>query len=227
MKPSPAVSVIVFDLDHTIVHCDSFAGFTRSLLLRAWWRAALAILASPLIVALALAARTRLFAVSALVWLATVGLDEEMLHSLMDEHVAERFGGQSPLGCQQAIAALREHQLAGARVLIATGALASLAQRVCREVGIQEVEIVGSSLRPWLGGWVADQHCYGRRKLEMLLAHGAGERWDCVYTDSAADLPILAFGSRRLVVNPTRADRKKIAAMLGTEFEIMEWRRGR
>jgi phosphoserine phosphatase len=45
-----------------------------------------------------------------------------------------------------------------------------------------------------------------------------------VYTDSAADLPILARGARRIVVNPKPAHHKRIVAKLGNDVEVVEWR---
>ena len=224
VSPSAAVPIIVFDLDHTLVHCDSFSAFSRHLVLRAWWRIALVVVASPIVGVLWLPARTRVLAVSVLLWCATVGIDEKALHALMDGHTAQRFGGDSQLACRPAIEALRAHQSAGARVLVATGAEANLAERVCGALGIRGIEVVGSSLRPWLGGWVAHRHCYGSRKLSMLSEHCGSGAWECVYSDSAADLPILSRGVRRVVVSPKPADLKKISASLGQDFELVEWR---
>src|SRR5262245_44774512 len=144
--------VVVFDLDHTLIRCDSFAGFNRYLLQRQWWRFALAAVASPIIAAFWISRRTRLVAGSALVWCGTVGMDEQELHRLMDEHVAGRFGSGTDLVCQAALRTLRGHQDEGARVLVATGAVVALADRVCRQIGIAGVEVVGSTLQPWLGG---------------------------------------------------------------------------
>jgi len=106
--------------------------------------------------------------------------------------------------------------------LVATGSVAPLAERVCVHIGVIGVEIVGSTLQRWYGGWVADRHCFGRRKVSMLRAHGL-DQWDVVYTDSAADLPLLTHGTRRYVVNPTPEDRKKIFDRLGPDLEVVEW----
>lgn len=219
----PRPTLVVFDLDHTLVHLDSFAGFSRGLILRSWWRVAATLLALPLAGPLALLSSTRRAALSTFVWLGTVGLDRHALDELMAAYVSRRFAGADRV-CARAVEALLEHRAAGARVLIATGCEAALAARVCRAIGAGEVEVVGSALRPWCGGWIAEEHCYGARKAELLRARLACDQWDCVYTDSAADLPILKHGTRRFVVNPRPAALAKIAAALGEGFEIMDWR---
>jgi phosphatidylglycerophosphatase C len=223
---APRPTLVIFDLDHTLVHVDSFAGFCRGLILRTWWRAAATLLVLPLLAPLALFTRTRRAALSTCVWLGTVGLERGRLEELMDVYVARRFAGPG-LVCAPAVEALLEHRAAGARVLLATGCEAGLAARVCRAIGAGELEVVGSALRPWCGGWIAREHCHGARKLALLQAQLACERWDCVYTDSAADLPILQHGLRRIVVNPRPAALHKIAATLGDGFELMDARKPR
>ena len=197
----PAARTVVFDLDHTLIRCDSFAGFSQYMLWRQWWRLLLALFISPLVAALWISRRTRLYAVSTLVWCGTVGMDEQDLFRRMDRYVAKRFEDLDILVCKGALRELHRHQNEGARVLVATGSVAPLAERVCRHIGIIDVEVVGSTLERRYGGWVADRHCFGRRKVSMLREHGLSQ-WDVVYTDSAADLPLLTHGIRRYVVNP-------------------------
>lgn len=219
---TPSARTVVFDLDHTLIRCDSFAGFSQYMLWRQWWRLALALGISPLVAALWISRRTRLYAVSTLVWCGTVGMDEHDLFRRMDRYVAKRFEDPGVLVCQGALRELLRHQSEGARVLVATGSVAPLAERVCRHIGIRGVELVGSTLRRWCGGWVADKHCFGRRKVSMLREHGL-DQWDVVYTDSAADLPLLKHGIRRYLVNPTPEDRKKILDRLGPDLEVVDW----
>ena len=221
MTPPPQRTV-VFDLDHTLIHCDSFAGFSQYLLWRSWWRLALALLVSPKVAFLWMSRRTRLYAVSTLVWCGTVGMSEQALFRRMDRYVAKRFEDPHALVCRGALRELHRHQSEGARVLVATGSVAPLAERVCRHIGIAGVEVVGSTLRRWRGGWVADRHCFGPRKVSMLRKHGL-TACDAVYTDSAADIPLLRLGARRYVVNPTPEDRKKIHDRLGVDLEVVEW----
>lgn len=213
----------MFDLDHTLIRFDSFAWFNHYLLWRLW-RLPLALLLSPVVALLWIAPRTRLYAVSALIWCGTVAMDEQDLYRWMDRYVAKVFDDPraSEWVCHGAIQEVLRHQREGARVVVATGSVAQLAERVCRKVGIVGVEVVGSTLQPWRRGWVANRHCYGKRKVSMLRERGLTQ-WDVVYTDSASDLPLLTHGLRRYVINPTAADRKKIRELLGTDLEVVEW----
>lgn len=218
------MSVVVFDLDHTIIRCDSFLGFNRELLLRRSWRTALTLVASPFLAALWIPRRTRLAVASTLVWLGTVGLEEDELHALMDTYVSTRFDLDPRLVCRTSVEVLQAHQRSGARVFIATGSEVALARRICARLGIGDVEIVGSTLRRWWGGWIAGEHCFGPRKVAMLIECGAGEHWDFVYSDSAADLPLLTRGARRVVVNPRPSQRTSLETQLGGALEVVEWR---
>lgn len=214
---------MVFDLDHTLIRYESFAWFNLYLLWR-WWRMALALLASPVVALLWISTRTRLLAVSTLVWFGTVGMDERELHQRMDGYVAKAFDDPraGEWVCQGAIQALLQHQREGARIVVATGSVAQLAERVCVKMGIVGVEVVGSTLQRWHNGWIADRHCFGQSKVSMLRERGL-EQWDVVYTDSATDLPLLTRGTHRYVVNPTAHNRKKILAHLGADLEVVEW----
>ena len=215
--------LVVFDLDHTLIRCDSFAGFNRQLLARAWWRIALALAASPVVAVLALSRRTLRSAGSLLVWCGTVGTEESELHALMDAHVLERFHEGGELVCRGAVAALRAHQAEGARLVIATGSVGPFAERVCARIGLAGVEVVGSELEPFLGGWVARRHCYGPEKVLMLRERGIGERWDVAYTDSATDLALLERASRRCLVNATSRAERRVQRQLGEAFESIAW----
>lgn len=213
---------VVFDLDHTLIRFDSFAWFSQYMLWR-WWRTLLGLLVSPVVAPLWISPRTRLYAVSILVWCGTVGRDEHELFERMDYFVEKVFEYSADYVCKGAVEELQRHQREGARVLVVTGSVVPLAARICRHIGIGDVEVVGSTLRRWWYGWVADRHCYGRRKVSMLRERGL-EQWDFVYTDSAADLPLLTHGVHRYVVNPTPANRKKIFDRLGANLEVVEWR---
>ena len=218
---TPARRTVVFDLDHTLIRFDSFAWFSQYMLWR-WWRTLLGVAVSPVVGALWISPRTRLYAVSILVWCGTVARDERELFERMDYFVKACFDYSGDYVCRGAVEEVQRHLREGARVVIATGSVVPLAERICRHIGITGVEVVGSTLRRWAHGWVADRHCYGRRKVSMLRERGI-EHWDAVYTDSAADLPLLTHGIRRYVVNPTPANRKKIAAHFGADFQVVEW----
>ena len=111
----------------------------------------------------------------------------------------------------------------GARLVIATGSVGPFAERVCARIGLAGVEVVGSELEPFLGGWVARRHCYGPEKVLMLRERGIGERWDVAYTDSATDLALLERASRRCLVNATSRAERRVQRQLGEAFESIAW----
>jgi len=217
------VSLAIFDLDNTLVRGDSFAAFNGYLLVRSWWRLALALALTPLVAMLLIPSRTRIAAISILIWCGTVGFSEADLHQSMDEHLSRRFRAGSDRVCRQAVRTLLDHQQQGVRVLVATGCVASLAERVCRHIGVEHVDVVGSSLRRFGGGWIAGRHCFGPEKVTMLRERGAEPRYCWVYTDSSVDLPLLQGGERRFLVNPTARSRRQVLRSLGSEVDIVAW----
>lgn len=214
--------MVVFDLDHTLINCDSFARFNRSLLLRQWWRVSLALLLGPVLALLFVTTRTRVHALSFLVWLGTVGLTLSELEHLMDEHVASEFSSANDFVCAAAFAAFRAHQADGARMVIATGAVAALAHRVCLAIGLRDFVVVGSTLRPCLAGWIAQSHCFGQNKVRMLVDAGLGDSWDWAYSDSSSDIPLLACARTRLVVNPKPHHLRRFQAAFGPDFSLLD-----
>ena len=71
---------------------------------------------------------------------------------------------------------------------------------------------------------LADRHCHGARKVEMLTERGYPPPWDYVYTDSSADLPLLREAKAGFMIDPRAACRARVEAALGRELEILNWR---
>jgi phosphatidylglycerophosphatase C len=212
------MATVLFDLDHTLIRFDSFARLSRTLLRRDAWRTAATLAAGPLVAPLMLHRSTRRLAGSTFVWLATVR-QSDPLEALMDAEVGAWFvDGAST--CRIALAALERHRRAGDRVVIVTGAAERLAHRVCARIGLDSVEVVGSTLRAWRGGWIAGVHCYGSMKPRVLAERGLEPPWEVVYTDSAADLPLLVQARRPVLVNPSERDERRVTALL-TGVEIL------
>jgi phosphatidylglycerophosphatase C len=224
----PARPVALFDFDRTIVRADVFKAFSGVLLRRHWWRAAVTLTAAPILGPLWGPASTRLFAASGFLWIGTAGLAPVDFQRLLRAYVERRFAPDAPgapLAHQQALDAIAAHRDAGDRVVIVTAAAADLVAAACECLGLTDVEIVGSSLRPWAGGIVTREHCHGSDKVRMLLARGLLPPYEYVYTDSAADLPLLERGRQRYLVNPGVITRLKVASRLGTGgYRILWWR---
>ena len=217
-------SIAVFDFDHTITDRDTAAGFFGWLLhqhaLRLVLGAPVVLLLSPF----AAFRRTRKIPVRFAVWLATFGHNHEQLQKLAIEYIARVVGRGARFVREDARAQIKLHQSQGHTVVVATGALECLAREILADAGIGDIIVVGSSLRSFLGGMVADQHCFGIRKLGMLQERGFSPPWACVYSDHESDLPLLRAGTQQFLVNPTARTAAHLLPVLGSSVTVVTWR---
>ena len=222
MGPSPRTAI--FDLDRTLINGELFAGFLTALLLRDWWRIGGVVAASPLLLPLWTTATSRPASLWGLLWFATVGLSAEELASIVSAYAQRLASDAGARVYRDGLQALVGHQQAGDRVVIATGSGCDLATAFCAAIGLEDVRVVGSTLRSCAGGWVVDDHCVGARKVLMLTAAGVTPPWSVVYTDSASDLPMLRLAERRCIVNAPPGALRALRRALGTaNFESLRW----
>ena len=218
--PTLPRTVAVFDFDHTLTSRDSFGLFCRWLLRRSAWRYALVLATLPVTGPLLAWRRTRSPPVRFIIWVATLGMRHESLAEFIAENL-ERF--RAPL-LDRGMARLARHLEDGHHVVIATGSLELLARANLAAAGHGTLEIVGSSMRGRFGGLVADRHCHGERKVEMLRERGYPPPWDYVYTDSSADLPLLREAKAGFMIDPRASCRARVSRALGRELEVLNWR---
>lgn len=227
MVPASATSppAAVFDLDRTLIRCDSFPGLLNSLLLRNWWRVAGVVLISPLLLPLWAGTATRTFSLSVLLWLATVGMRDEEWAAGVSSHARQLAAETTNVVNRDGLRTLREHQERGDQVVVVTGSWCDLGSALCEALGLKGVRVVGSTRRLRMSGWIAAEHCVGARKVEMLTAAGIAPPWSVVYTDSASDLPLLRLAKRRCIVNASRSALRRFKRELGPEtLELLHWR---
>ncbi|USY18797.1 haloacid dehalogenase-like hydrolase [Nocardiopsis exhalans] len=202
LKEEAHVTWALFDLDETLIDHDSFARFTVHLLLRDPVRLAAAVLFLPLIGAAFTRRSWRVNAGSVLLWLGTVGVSGTRLDRIVRDHV-RRLGVRGRL-LPDGEAALAEHFRAGHDVAVVTGCAELVAVPLCREID-PRIRVVASTLRRRWGGLVADRHCYGPRKVEMLteagVGNGSGGEVVAAYGDSPADAPMLDLARTAVLVN--------------------------
>jgi len=214
----------VFDFDHTLTHWDTAARFFGWLLrrnpLKVLIGAPVALLLSPL----AVSRRTRGIPLRSAVWLATLGHSEPQLQVLARLHIAQIVGRGGAMVRADARVQILWHQQQGHRVVVATGAPEYLAREILANEGIGDLTVVGSSLRSFLGGMIADQHCYGERKIPMLATRGIRPPWAFVYSDHESDLPLLRAGTRQFLVNPTPKTAAYLLPILGFSATVVRWR---
>jgi phosphatidylglycerophosphatase C len=216
--------VALFDFDHTLTTSDSFAGFCRWLLRRQWWRVTIVIAAAPFLAPFLVLKSSRRIPVRFAVWVATLGVSNEQLPQLVHLYLRTHVARGTSFVLQDGLDCVAMHRQSGHEVIIATGALELLARAICDSVGLADIVVVGSSLRPALGGLVADQHCFGVHKVPMLTERGYPPDWEFVYTDHHADVAILARARQRFLVNPRRDTIDRVTAALGGTPSILKWK---
>jgi len=155
--------------------------------------------------------RTEVLAGSMFVWIASTGTTRnEWLASL--RRISERNAAAHRIN-GGIVERLREHLAAGDDVYVVTGSAATVVRSICDVLEV-DVPIVGSKLKPFLGGYVSHFHCIGRRKVErMRQLHGL-EQFDIVYTDSHRDIPLMLQAQSVVLVNPSRTTLSRVRAVL-------------
>src|SRR3546814_18068759 len=84
---------------------------------------------------------------------------------------------------------LHRHRRRGDRVLVATGAPPELARAILDFVAHEGLPVIGSLGKPFLGGFITDQHCPAANKMRMIHAPGYGAI-AIAYSDSPPDPPL-------------------------------------
>lgn len=217
-------SVVVFDFDLTLTRWDTADRFFRWLLRRNPWRLALVIAMLPALGPVMLFTRSRTWLVRSAVWAATLGTSPAALPQLVEEHIRSLPGGPQSVFLPAAVERLLAHLAQGQRVVIATGCVEPLARALLIHAGLGHVPLAASTVRPFLGGLVRDQHCFAANKVPMLIALGFPPPWAVAYTDHHADLPVLKLSTKCFLVSPRPECVTLINEVLATKADILTWR---
>lgn len=211
--------VVLFDFDGVLIHGDAFSLFMRDRYQRSWLRKIAALFALPWMALVA--PFSRRVAVRALVHVGLIGLNERRYTA-----AAEAFGAglvrRPRQFCRDGLQALRRHQAAGDRVIVVTGCERVLVGHILKDLGLGDVEILASQLRPGLLGMRVKLHNVGRRKTAQLSALGVGE-WHVAYSDSLADIPMLKPAAEAVLVNGTPKVCMKMERALGRTITRVDW----
>ena len=209
--------VAVFDLDDTLCRGDSFVRLLRVLLLRGRCRAAVALVSAPVSVPLFRWPPTCRRALRALVWLATVGVPPERFEDLVREFAAGHGRGRIEVTMQR----LREHRERGDRIVVVTACYDPLATAVCRELGLESVEVVAGELSRGRLAYRLVNGCFGEAKVRRLREAGIPLPVAFAYTDSASDLPLLTLAGTRVLIDPSPSTVARVRAALGDGFSVL------
>jgi len=215
--------LVVFDFDHTLYDGDSGGHLVGWLIRRSAWRSLAAILAAPILLPLVAFLPTRRFGISGFLWIGTLGTHARHdLDALIDQYVTHDAANIRARLLPKALAVLQRHRDAGDDVLVATGAPPELARAILDFVAHQDLPVIGSLSRPFLGGLVTREHCHHENKMRMVRAAGHGPI-EVAYSDSAADLPLLLAARAPVVVNPKRGRVEMFRRMLPPGTPILNW----
>ncbi|MCA2320443.1 haloacid dehalogenase-like hydrolase [Mycobacterium intracellulare] len=219
--------LVVFDFDNTLYGGDSGTQFVGWLLRRNWWRMIVALLISPVIAPLWLDTRGRRRAISAYLWIGSVGLRQGEMDSVVDRYATIRLRWLNSRLRPRGVDTLEMYRHGGDHVVVVTGAPFELVRTILATELRNRVPVVGSTSRRFMGGLVLDQHCYGPQKLVLLCDAGYTAPVDIAYGDNVMDLPLLTHAAKPIVVNPRVRDLPAFHKTLGKNVEIQDWCRRR
>ena len=193
----------------------------RMLIVSSWLRCSAAAIVLPVCIFLIWLPASRRFGASVLLWIATVGYDQNALLKSIEVFVKRFERGERGIRWRgDGLGAMDRHLAAGDRVLVVTAAPVWLAERL---LGSRS-RVLGSTLVRCWGGWLIGHHCYGKEKCRMLERNGYGTAWDYVYTDSYDDAPLLAAaGKHGFIVNARPGVVAKLTARGSSRISQLRW----
>jgi len=219
---------VVFDCDGTLIEGDVLKSFILDALGHGP-RLGVALVTLPVIGPLVVPHRTRRFAISSWLWMATVGRSDAESGDLMDSYVTEHLGPGLSAVIGAGVAELRRHTGAGDLVVIATAAAEPLARLLLERAGLLDprgagaVRLVASGVRSRFRGRTLTSHCWGPFKPDLLRAAGFEPPYGAVYTDSFVDVPVLRETGRAVLVNSAerivRRVRKRLPDLVTAVWE--------
>jgi phosphatidylglycerophosphatase C len=211
--------VVLFDFDGVLIHGHSFYLFMRERYRGSPGRRLLALLSAPLL--LLQLPFSRRVPINMLVRIALLGLGERRYQAAANAFAAVLVRRPKQF-CRDGLQALRRHQGLGERVIVVTGCEHALVSGILQQLGLSEVEIVASQLRPgWLGMRLR-RHNVGRRKVQSLAEYGLSV-WQVAYGDSMYDAAMLKVADEAVLVNGTPTLCKKMEKALGRAVTRVEW----
>jgi len=214
-----APRTVLFDFDGVLIHGDAFDLFMRERYQRSVLRKVGALLTLPWLLLVTPFSRRR--ATHTLVHVALLGMSEQRYREAAEAFAASLVRRPKQF-CRDGLNALRRHQAAGDRVIIVTGCEHVLVSHILQQLGLSEVEVLASRLRPSLLGMRVKLHNVGRRKPLQLAAFGVGE-WHVAYSDSVVDAPMLKPAAEAVLVNGTPKLCKKLEKALGRTITRVDW----
>lgn len=214
--------IVVFDFDGVLLRGDSFAGYLRWRVRQKRWRVLAALPLLPLLPLLS-HPRTLPWAARLFTRALTLGLGRDRFGAEVDTFCGIWLAREGRV-IDALVERLRGHVAAGARVLVVSGTAHPLLESLLRRLDIDGVAALGTQVRFGRFGLYAPQHNYGKAKLMTLAEVGVRAPWAISYSDSLADLPILAAAHSAVLVEPSAAHERALRAALGDTVEVVRRR---
>ena len=211
--------VVLFDFDGVLIQGDAFYLFIRERYLRSMWRPLLALLCLPLL--LVPLPFSRRLPERLLVRIALLGVGEKR-YQVIASGFAATLARRPRQFFRDGLHALRRHQADGDRVIVVTGCEQVLVNGILQQLGLTNLEVLASQLRPGWLGMRPHRHNVGRRKVQQLAQHGL-TAWQVAYSDSLQDVPMLKPAKEVVLVNGTPKLCKKVEKALGRSITRVEW----
>ena len=190
--------IVIFDMDGTLLSADSTKIWLTQQLKSNPIRFIFALVVLPIAMLLMQIKRFKGFGASLFVWVATFGLSEHQLKTNFSKF-AHALKGLNWF--EDALATLNEHLAQNKRVIVVTAAPEWLAQALISSLHLN-IEVLGTPLKPVLGGWVGGLHCRHEQKITRLKEIGITAPWFATYSDDIEDdYPILSHCENAYLIN--------------------------
>lgn len=213
------VRTVLFDFDGVLFQGDAFERFVRHRYARSPIYPLLAVLTMPWWLLCGVFSRRR--AAWALAHVALCGLGARRYQA-----AAEAFADQLVRRPRQfyrdGVSTLRRHLAQGDEVILVTGCERILVTRLLSQLGLPELTIVASQLKPALFGMRLHVHNVGRHKVRNLKTKGV-TKWRLAYSDSFQDMPMLKQADEAVLVNGTPKLCKRMEKALGRGVTQVAW----
>ena len=213
-------ATVIFDLDKVLLGGNASALFLRGRLRESPARMVPLLLVAPLLGPAAVVPQLRPLAARTMTRLAVAGHDRTDVEAAASAYREALTRG--PLAAvADAIAAVRRHRADGDEVVVATGCEETLARGYLTAIGLDDIDVVGStgSIRP-----PRIERAMGEWKVRLLDRRGCPPPWAAVYSDSASDLPMFAGSPRPVLVNADERTVRRVERVLGRRPEMLTWR---
>jgi phosphatidylglycerophosphatase C len=214
-----ASRIVLFDFDGVLFHGDAFSMFMRHRYQQSFLSKLLAVLTMPWWLTCALFSRW--WAARTLVHVALFGMGQKRYQQLA-EAFADQIVRRPRQFYRDGLQALRKHIDAGERVIVVTGCEQVLVARLLSQLGLPEVGVIGSQIKPGWSGMRVKVHNVGRRKVQSLAAQGI-KNWGVAYGDSMLDVPMLKQAREAVLVNGTPKLCKRVEKALGRSVTRVAW----